>query len=351
MSLLKTSKSIVKPALTSCFLPAAPPLTRSIQHKASGVNISPTSLAGFGFIASNPLPPKPRLASGRCITEIRGPYYNATFGPRVLADTLAITEPWVDGLKFAGGGFSIMPAAAVRDMVDVAHKHGVYVSTGGFVERILATSNDRVRDVERYVKRCKDLGFDVIELSTGFLSLPVEDWAELVQCVQKIGLKAKPELGIQWGAGGDASIADLERAGTSDVGALVDAAKTFLDAGAEMLMIESEGITENVRTWRTSLYRFHDSQVMYALKLLPKTFSPVLFGISHSQSLCLKPQIPRFSNGTSRTTASMSTSLLITLRRSSLLVFEQEFGGRIKHLEGSSTLGRGRVNERRTSHR
>ncbi|KAF8487990.1 hypothetical protein JB92DRAFT_2758016, partial [Gautieria morchelliformis] len=77
---------------------------------------------------------------------------------------------------------SIIPSAAVSDMVDVAHKHGVYVSTGGFIERVLTTSNDRMRDVERYVRRCKHLGFDVIELSIGFLSLPlpVEDWAKLV---------------------------------------------------------------------------------------------------------------------------------------------------------------------------
>jgi phosphosulfolactate synthase (CoM biosynthesis protein A) len=245
MSLLKATntKAILSHGLQGV-------LTRS-KHKSSGLNVSPTSLAGFDFIASNPLPHKPRLAFGKAVTEIRGPYYNAAFGPRILADTLSLAEPWVDGLKFAGGGFAIMPAASIRDMIDVAHKHGVYVSTGGFIERVLATSNDRVRDVERYVRRCKDLGFDVIELSTGFLSLPVEDWAELVQCVHKLGVKAKPELGIQWGAGGDASIADLESAGTSDVGGLVHAAQTLLDAGAEMLMIESEGITENVRKWRT----------------------------------------------------------------------------------------------------
>lgn len=262
MSLFKKTNLFAKSTIVSHF-PAVSSVFTRLKHNTSSGNISPTSLAGFGFIASNPLPSKPRLASGRSVTEIRGPYYNAAFGPRILADTLAITEPWVDGLKFAGGGFTIMPATAVREMVDVAHKHGVYVSTGGFIERVLATSRDRIRDVERYVTRCKDLGFDVVELSTGFLSLPVEDWAELVQCVQKLGVKAKPELGIQWGAGGDASIADLEAAGTSDVGTLVDAAKILLDAGAEMLMIESEGITENVATWRTGWYKSHESQAIF----------------------------------------------------------------------------------------
>jgi phosphosulfolactate synthase (CoM biosynthesis protein A) len=144
-----------------------------------------------------------------------------------------------------------MPEKAVCQMVEVARKHDVYVSTGGFIERVLATSNNRERDVEKYVRRCKDLGFDTIELSTGFLSMPVDDWAALMQLVQRLGLKAKPELGIQWGAGGDARVADLESAGTSDVGGLIDAGKRLIDAGVEMLMIESEGITENVKSWRT----------------------------------------------------------------------------------------------------
>jgi len=233
--------------------PFAPKLTRLNQHHANGKSISPTSFSGFGFIASNPLPPKPRINDGRAITEIRGPYYNAAFGPAVLADTLALAGPWVDGLKFSGGAFTLMPVKAVQEMIDVAHKNDVYVSTGGFVEHVLATSNDRVRDVERYVRRCKDLGFDVIELSAGFLSLPVRDWADMVHMVHKVGLKAKPELGIQWGAGGDAAVEDLESIGTSDVSGLVDAGKTLLDAGADILMIESEGITENVKTWRTDV--------------------------------------------------------------------------------------------------
>lgn len=238
-------------------------LIRYNHHHASGPNVSPTSLGGYSFIASNPLPPKPRLEAGRCVTEIRGPYYNAAFGPAVLEDTLKISSAWVDGLKFAGGAFTLMPAKVVKEMTDIAHKHDVYVSTGGFVERILATSNDRSRDVQRYVRQCRELGFDVIELSTGFLSLPVMDWAELVQCVQKEGLKAKPELGIQWGAGGDASIEDLQEAGTSDVGALIDTASVLLDAGAEMLMIESEGITENVKTWRTGAFSLIISSGIY----------------------------------------------------------------------------------------
>ena len=35
----------------------------------------------------------------------------------------------VDGLKFAGGSFALMPEGRVREMIEVAHRNGVYVST------------------------------------------------------------------------------------------------------------------------------------------------------------------------------------------------------------------------------
>lgn len=49
--------------------------------------------------------------------------------------------------------------------------------------------------------------------------------------------------------------------GTSDPGKLINLGRRFLDAGVERLMIESEGITENVKSWRTDVV----SQIMKEL--------------------------------------------------------------------------------------
>lgn len=35
----------------------------------------------------------------------------------------------VDGLKFAGGSFSLFPEDKLRELIELAHEHGVYVST------------------------------------------------------------------------------------------------------------------------------------------------------------------------------------------------------------------------------
>src|SRR5207245_4040641 len=66
-------------------------------------------------------------------------------------------------------------------------------------------------------------------------------------------MKANRDVGIQCGAGGAAGAAELEAEGTRDPEWAVGQVRRFLDAGAFMVMIESEGITENVRSWRTDV--------------------------------------------------------------------------------------------------
>lgn len=95
--------------------------------------------------------------------------------------------------------------------------------------------------------------FDVIELSAGFLSFPPDDWLRWIEKVRSHGLAPKLELGIQFGAGGDTDVAQLESTGTSNPPKIINLGKKFLDAGVERIMIESEGIAENVRTPRTDV--------------------------------------------------------------------------------------------------
>ncbi|KAI0067745.1 2R-phospho-3-sulfolactate synthase [Artomyces pyxidatus] len=222
-------------------------LATSMRRLGPSTYASPVA---FPFLPANSLAAKPERKKG--ITEIRGPYYfpvTRTYLNELLSDW----GEYVDGIKFAGGAFSLMPEERLRDLIDVAHKHGCYVSTGGYIERVLAASGGDKDLVSKYLQKCKDVGFDVLELSSGFLSIPTEDWASLVELTASYGLKPKPEVGIQWGAGGDASVEELEAAGTRDPKWLIDRANTFLQAGAYMIMIESEGITENVKAWRTDV--------------------------------------------------------------------------------------------------
>ena len=200
----------------------------------------------FAFLRLNERETKPR---GRGVTEIRGPYYTP-MGKRYLEDVLETMSTYIDVLKFAGGSFSLMPRKAVQELLDLCHRHDVLVSTGGFIEHVLTLGPEAV---DRYIQECKELGFDIIEISSGFITIPTDDWLRLVEKVQKAGLKAKPEVGIQFGAGGDTTAGELAAEGTRDPEWAILQAKRFVDAGAYMIMIESEGITENVKVWRTDV--------------------------------------------------------------------------------------------------
>jgi len=198
----------------------------------------------FQFLRANKRQGKPRT---RGVTEIRGPYY-APVGRRYLEDIFDTVGEWVDILKFSGGSFTLMPTKALREIFDLAHKNNVLVSTGGFIEFVVGQGASAV---DKYLTTCKEIGFDIVEVSSGFITVPQDDLVALVKSVKEHGLIAKPEVGIQFGAGGASAAETLEAEGTRSVEQAVKLAERYLDTGVKMVMIESEGITENVRTWRT----------------------------------------------------------------------------------------------------
>jgi len=171
-------------------------------------------------------------------------------GKRYLEDVLETMGDYVDTLKFAGGSFTLMPRLELMELLELCHKHNVLVSTGGFLEHVLTQGAEAV---DHYIRECRDVGFDIIEISCGFITIPVDDWLRLIDKVQQSGLKAKPEVGIQFGAGGATKAEELEAEGTRDPQWCIKLAQRFLSAGAYQIMIESEGITENVRMWRTDV--------------------------------------------------------------------------------------------------
>jgi phosphosulfolactate synthase (CoM biosynthesis protein A) len=223
----------------------------------------------FGWVKRNDRQGKPRTKG---LTEIRGPYYSV-MGPRYLEDVLETAGDYIDSLKFAAGSFSVIPKKSLTQLLDLAHSYDVQVSTGGWIEYVLTQGK---KAVDRYIEEVKSVGFDILEISAGFISIPIDDWVALVERVKDEGLKPKPEVGIQWGAGGETSVEELEEAGVRDPGRAIHAAKRFLEAGAYLIMIESEGITENVKAWRTDVV----SQITDALgtdKVMFEAADPQVF--------------------------------------------------------------------------
>ena len=152
----------------------------------------------FGFLRVNRRQAKPRT---RGLTEIRGPYYTP-LGPRYLEDLLDTVGHAVDGLKFGGGSFAVMTRGSVRRIIELCHARGAWVSTGGFVEYVLTQGEAAV---ERYLGECRELGFDIVEVSAGFVTLPADAGGRAVRAAgddRGEGPAGRPAVRARAGAGG-----------------------------------------------------------------------------------------------------------------------------------------------------
>ncbi len=250
----------------------------------------------FPYLRINERESKPRRQG---LTEIRGPFYTP-FGINQATDIFEFLGDYVDIFKYACCTQRLMPRRKVQELNALCHKHNVMVSGGGGLEFVI-TRGPAV--VEQYLGECKDLGFDMTEISTGLVKLSTEDCIRLSKKVQQMGLKAMPEVNL--GGAGFASAADVEAAGVHNIdpSRAIDEAKRQLDAGAYMIMVESEGITENMpspKHWRTDVIARFASEVGID-KLMFEAADPEAFGwyvknfgpeinlfIDHSQILMLE---------------------------------------------------------------
>ncbi len=208
---------------------------------------TPDMTPGFAFLETNVRPPKPRTKG---ITEIRGAYYRA-MGPRMLDDLLETMGEHIDTFKFAGGTFAVQPRRVTKQMIEQCHAAGVKVSSGGALEHAVVR---RGNNVDKFLAECLDLGFDMVEVSSNYINVPHDDLVRLTEKVVKAGLLCKPEIAVRFGTGGGmTAVADLEAKGIGDVNYAIRLGRRHLDAGAFMLMVESEGITEDVEVWRPEI--------------------------------------------------------------------------------------------------
>lgn len=202
--------------------------------------------ASLPFLRLNDRDPKPRATA---ITEVRGPYYS-TIGPAYIDDVLTVAGPYVDWLKIPGPGIALVPSSAMAKIAESCHRHEVKLSAGGLIEFVLTRGP---RAVASYFDALADLGFAIVEVSAGFLALSTPDYLRLVARAKKTGLTVKAEVGVQFGAGGTSSAASLKAEGSISVGWAMNRARQALEAGADMIVLESEGVTESVTSWRTDV--------------------------------------------------------------------------------------------------
>ncbi|VAI91696.1 unnamed protein product [Triticum turgidum subsp. durum] len=185
-------------------------------------------------------PEKPRRYG---VTEMRSPCYSFRPAHHALQEILDNIGPFVDGLKFSGGSHSLMGKELIREITDLAHKHDMYVSTGDWAEHLLRQGPSSFKQ---------------------YVELPEEAILRLVRLIKNNGLRAKPLFSVKFDssdipAAGDrafgAYIAPVKQSSerVEDIDLLIRRAERCLEAGADMIMIDTDDVCQRADSLRADV--------------------------------------------------------------------------------------------------
>jgi len=190
----------------------------------------------FSFVRVNKRSEKPR---DRGITEIR----DRVLGLRQLQDLCEAAGDYIDILKIGSMQARFQDRDFVKKKIELCRQYQIDVSTGGSLESAVPQGPPIV---VKFVEEAKDLGFTYIEVSSGNLILSLEHKLELIKLVKEYGLRPKPEVSVAHGITPETKV-------SISVDKLIKEIDKCLEVGCDIVLLESEGITENVKEWRVDV--------------------------------------------------------------------------------------------------
>ena len=127
---------------------------------------------------------KPRTSGYTMVLE-KGLGLNAT------KDLMNTAADYIDSVKFTFGTAAFLDDRVLRQKIEIIRSAGVDVYPGGTL--LEAAVAQQVYD--RYLIRCKQLGFSVIEVSDGTIDMPIEVRKEVITQALDKGFKVISEVG------------------------------------------------------------------------------------------------------------------------------------------------------------
>jgi phosphosulfolactate synthase (CoM biosynthesis protein A) len=159
-------------------------------------------------------------------------------GMNQIQDIVENLGEYIDTFKWTTATQRLVRPEKVKRKNEYLRQHGIGVSTGGMLERV-AHSGERA--VHGFLDECAELGFTMVEVSTGISIMSLADKTRLIKAVARHNLVAKPEVAMTYGAG--ASKNEIYKANSDRI---LHECEACLEAGAPMVMIEEEGIFQYV---------------------------------------------------------------------------------------------------------
>jgi phosphosulfolactate synthase (CoM biosynthesis protein A) len=182
---------------------------------------------------------KPRGKVG--LTEIR----DRALGLAEAENMARTVGAYVDTAKYTCGTQRLFTRGFVKAKNEIYAAHGIDVSSGGMLERVVQYGEAAVH---AFLEESRELGFTVIEISTGLTILSERAKSALIKTALGYGFKVKPEVAMTYGTGvrGDEQVrVSADR--------IIGECVACLEAGATMIMIEEEGIFQYVKEPQTDL--------------------------------------------------------------------------------------------------
>lgn len=187
---------------------------------------------GFSFINIPRLAAKPRT-KGLTIAADKG------LGRNAIADLMENAGDFIDWVKISISTVRIYNPEFIQAKIDQYHASGVKcVITGDLFEASVLQGVH-----EKYFAAVREVGADAVEVSSAQISLSLDAKCELIKCAaNKYGLTVVGEVGEK---------------GTDDWGThtkwVLKQAERYFAAGAWKVLVQGEGIVENVETMNTTL--------------------------------------------------------------------------------------------------
>ncbi len=112
-------------------------------------------------------------------------------GARSLADLLETAGDSIDHIKLAFGTTIALGERAVRDKIQMIRSSQIEVYPGGTLLEAAVFQGV----LPEFLRRARDLGFTMVEVSDGTITMTPEQRANVIRCALDMGLKVISEVG------------------------------------------------------------------------------------------------------------------------------------------------------------
>lgn len=112
-------------------------------------------------------------------------------GARSLADLLETAGDSIDHIKLAFGTTVALGERAVRDKIQMIRSSQIEVYPGGTLLEAAVIQGV----LPEFLRRARDLGFTMVEVSDGTITMTPEERANVIRCALDMGLRVISEVG------------------------------------------------------------------------------------------------------------------------------------------------------------